>query len=91
MPGSPATPAATATRASRRSSPQARDAADTTSYQAALSEIQQIVTRDDPAAIYLAQPQWLTVLRRDVGGFVPDLVVGEIVDFYALYREPATP
>ena len=51
-----------------------------------LSEIQQIVTRDDPAAIYYAQPEWLTVLRRDIEGFTPDLVVGDIVDFYALYR-----
>jgi hypothetical protein len=51
-----------------------------------LGEVQQIVTRDDPAAIYYAQPEWLTVVRRDVGGFMADLVVGEIIDFYALYR-----
>ena len=41
---------------------------------------------DDPAAIYYAQPEWLTVLRHDVAGFKPDLVVGEIIDFYALHR-----
>lgn len=64
----------------------AQSAVDAASYQAALSEIQQIVTRDDPAAIYVAQAQWLTVLRRDVTGFAPDLVVGEIIDFYALGR-----
>ena len=66
---------------------QARTAGDATAYQAALSEIQQLVTRDDPAAIYTAQTQWLTVLRRDIGGFTPNLVVGEIIDFYALHRE----
>lgn len=65
---------------------QARDAKDSSSYQSALSEIQQIVTRDDPAAIYYAQPEWLTVLRADIGGYASDLVVGEIMDFYALYR-----
>jgi peptide/nickel transport system substrate-binding protein len=65
---------------------QAKSAVDTASYQAALSEIQQIVTHDDPAAIYLAQSQWLTVLRRDVAGFAPDLVTSGIVDFYGLYR-----
>jgi peptide/nickel transport system substrate-binding protein len=65
---------------------QARAAADGSAYQSALAEIQQIVTRDDPAAIYFAQPEWLTVLRRDVEGFAPDLVVGEIIDFYALHR-----
>ncbi len=67
---------------------QARTAPDDVRYQAALSEIQQIVTRDDPAAIYFAQPQWLTVLRRDIGGFAPNLVVGGIVDFYDLSRQP---
>jgi peptide/nickel transport system substrate-binding protein len=65
---------------------EAKSGADEAAYQAALSEIQQIVTRDDPAAIYLTQAQWLTVLRRDVGGFAPNLVVGEILDFYDLYR-----
>jgi hypothetical protein len=48
--------------------------------------VQQIVTRDDPAALYLAQAQWLTVLRRDVGGFEPDLVAAGLFDFYALHR-----
>jgi ABC-type transport system substrate-binding protein len=65
---------------------QGRDAVDEPSYQSALGEVQQLVTRDDPAAIYYAQPEWLTVLRRDLAGFVPDLVVGEIVDFYSLHR-----
>ncbi len=65
---------------------QAKSAVDTGSYQAALSEIQQIVTHDDPAAIYLAQAQWLTVLRRDVAGFALDLVTSGIVDFYGLHR-----
>jgi peptide/nickel transport system substrate-binding protein len=63
--------------------------ADERTYLPMLGEIQQTVTRDDPAAIYIAQPQWLTVLRRDVGGFAPNLVAGEIVDFYGLYREPS--
>lgn len=66
---------------------EARNATDEPSYFAALGEIQQIVTRDDPAAMYFAQPEWLTVLRHDVAGFKPDLVVGEIIDFYALHRE----
>ncbi|MGH2617370.1 MAG: ABC transporter substrate-binding protein, partial [Thermomicrobiales bacterium] len=68
---------------------QARLAVDAPAYQTALSEIQQIVTRDDPAAIYLAQAEWLTVIRRDVGGFSPNLVVGEIIDFYDVHRAPA--
>ena len=70
---------------------QSRNADDEDTYQSALSEIQQIITRDDPAAIYYAQPEWLTVLRRDVAGFLPDLVVGDLVDFYALHRNGRGP
>lgn len=65
---------------------QARTAGDATDYQTALSEIQQIVTRDDPAAIHTAQTHWLTVKRRDITVLAPNLVVGEIIDFYALQR-----
>jgi peptide/nickel transport system substrate-binding protein len=65
---------------------QSRHADDEEAYRSGLGEIQQIVTRDDPAAIYFAQPEWLTVLRRDVAGFRPNLVVGDLVDFYALHR-----
>ncbi|HET7092327.1 MAG TPA: ABC transporter substrate-binding protein, partial [Thermomicrobiales bacterium] len=65
---------------------QAKNATDDQAYLSALAQAQQIVTRDDPAAIYFAQPEWATVLRRDVGGFAPNLIVGEIIDFYALFR-----
>jgi hypothetical protein len=51
-----------------------------------LAEIQQIVTRDDPAAIYVAQAQWPTVLRRDLAGFGLNLIAPEILDFYQLHR-----
>ncbi len=67
---------------------QARDAVDETTYQAALSKVQQIVTRDDPAAIYALQPQWPTVLRNDIEGFVPNLVATGLYDFYRVHRRP---
>jgi peptide/nickel transport system substrate-binding protein len=66
----------------------ARDAADESSHQDALSQVQQIVTRDDPAAIYVVQPQWPVVLRNDIGGFVPNLVNPGLYDFYRLHRLP---
>jgi peptide/nickel transport system substrate-binding protein len=66
---------------------QARDAADEATYQAALSRVQQVVTHDDPAAIYVVQPQWPIVLRTEIAGFVPNLVSGELIDFYRLYRQ----
>ena len=40
-------------------------------------------------AIYVAQVQWPTVLRRDIAGFDLNLVVPEAIDFYALRRDPA--
>lgn len=69
----------------------ANAAADALAYQQALDEIQQIVTYDDPAAIYLAQVEWLTVLREDVAGFAPNLVTSEIIDFYGLRRRSRLP
>jgi L-amino acid N-acyltransferase YncA len=53
----------------------------------ALKAVQNIVTYDDSAAIYHAQPEWISVVRRDIGGFAPILIAGEILDFYRLFRE----
>jgi peptide/nickel transport system substrate-binding protein len=49
---------------------QARDAPDLEVYQQALTKIQQIVSQDDPPAIYYVQPRWGTYIRKDVAGFV---------------------
>ena len=49
---------------------QAKEAPDTATYEAALAEPQQILSRDDPAAIYYLQPEWITVLRKGIKGFV---------------------
>jgi peptide/nickel transport system substrate-binding protein len=65
----------------------ARDATNEESYQSALSQVQQIVTRDDPAAIYVVQPEWPVVLRKEIGGFVPNLVSAGLYGFYQLYRQ----
>ena len=67
---------------------EAKRSADEARYLAALGEVQQVVTRDDPAAIYVAQAEWPTVLRRDVGRFALNLIEPAIFDFYALRREP---
>jgi peptide/nickel transport system substrate-binding protein len=56
-------------------------------YQATLSEIQQIIARDDPAAIYYVQPQWISVLRADVAGFVYNPIYLGIFDFWELSRQ----
>jgi hypothetical protein len=56
---------------------------------AELADAQQIVGYDDPAAIYFAQPEWITTLRRDVEGFIANRVVSGIIDYYALRRTPS--
>ncbi len=65
---------------------QSRDAEDPAAYQQALSELQQILTRDDPPAIYYMQPQSTTVLRNDVAGFVFNPIYIGTYDLYRLHR-----
>lgn len=65
---------------------QAKDATSAEAYQQALTEIQRIVAHDDPPAIYYIQPQWLTVLRHDVSGFVYNPIYLGLFDFWRLGR-----
>lgn len=66
----------------------ANDAADQAAYQAALADAQEIVAYDNPAGIYFALPEWITVLRSDIGGFQLHPVVSSRLDYYALFRKP---
>ena len=54
----------------------------------ALREAQQILSRDDPPAIYYAQPEWITVLRRDIVGFDFNPIYIGTYDFHKLNRTP---
>ena len=64
-----------------------RDEPDQAKYQAALSEIQQIISRDDPPAIYYMQRQWTTVLRNDIEGFVFNPINIGTFNFYTMSRK----
>jgi ABC-type transport system substrate-binding protein len=64
-----------------------RDEPDPAKYQAALSEIQQIISRDDPPAIYYMQRQWTTVLRNDIEGFVFNPINIGTFNFYTMSRK----
>jgi peptide/nickel transport system substrate-binding protein len=66
---------------------QALDATDPATYEQALAEAQQILSRDDPPAIYYLQPQWSTVLRRDIQGFAFNPIYVGTFDFFGLRRE----
>jgi peptide/nickel transport system substrate-binding protein len=65
---------------------QVRDTADPQQYAAALSEVQQILSRDDPPAIYYLQRQWTTVLRKDIADFVFNPINIGTYEFYRLHR-----
>lgn len=52
-----------------------------------MAEIQQILTEDDPPAIFYGETKYYTVLKKGVKGFVPNpLYLGTYL-FYDLYRE----
>ena len=65
----------------------ARDAADDATYMTALASAQRILSHDDPSAVYYLQPQWTTVLRRSVEGFVFNPIYIGTYDFYRLRRK----
>jgi peptide/nickel transport system substrate-binding protein len=65
---------------------QARDATSEEAYQQALTEIQRIIALDDPPAVYYIQPLWLTVLRRDITGFVYNPIYLGLFDFWRMSR-----
>jgi peptide/nickel transport system substrate-binding protein len=63
----------------------ARDAATDDEYQTAVTELQTILA-DDPAAIYMAEPDWVTVLQPDIEGWSFNPIYLGQVDFYRLSR-----
>jgi len=63
-----------------------RDEPDKAKYQAALDEIQKIISKDDPPAIYYMQRQWTTVLRKDIQGFVFNPINIGTYNFWAMSR-----
>ena len=67
---------------------QARDATDPDTYGQALAEAQQILTRDDPSAIYYSQPEWTTVLRKGIEGFEFNPINLGTYDLHKLHRAP---
>ncbi len=67
---------------------EAKDAPDPAAYEGAVAEAQQLVTRDDPAAIYISQGVQETALRQDVAGLVLNPINIGTYDFYRLSREP---
>jgi peptide/nickel transport system substrate-binding protein len=65
---------------------QAETAPTIDDYALALSRLQQIVSHDDPPAIYYIQPTWTTVLRKNVTGFVFNPITIGTYDFWTMGR-----
>ncbi|HEY8446887.1 MAG TPA: ABC transporter substrate-binding protein [Thermomicrobiales bacterium] len=65
---------------------QAKDAAMIEEYEQAVAEIQQIISRDDPPALYYIQPLWTTVLRADIQGFFFNPINVGTFNFWKLSR-----
>ena len=65
---------------------EAHDAVDEETFLRAMAEVQQIVSRDDPPAVYYAQRQWITAVRNDLEGFVFNPIYIGTYDLYALRR-----
>ena len=63
----------------------ARDAATSEEYQTAVSRLQAILA-DDPSAIYMAIPEWVSVFQTDIQGFFFNPINLGQVDFYKLSR-----
>jgi peptide/nickel transport system substrate-binding protein len=65
------------------------DAANPEDYQEAMSEIQQILSQDDPSAIYYAEPEWTTTMRADIQGFFLNPINLGTYNLYKLSRGTA--
>ena len=51
-----------------------------------MKEAQNILTEQDPPAIYYGQLQWYTILRNDIQGFVPNPLYLSSYPFYEMSR-----
>jgi peptide/nickel transport system substrate-binding protein len=65
---------------------EARDAPDETSYNKALADVQQILSQDDPPAIYYKQGMWTTILRKEIQGFLFNPIYIGTYNYYKLNR-----
>jgi peptide/nickel transport system substrate-binding protein len=64
----------------------AENAPDEKTYLAAMSKVQEIISKDDPPAIYFAQPQQTIMARKSVAGLVLNPIAIATYDFYGMSR-----
>ncbi len=66
---------------------QAKHFKDEAELDTLMKEIQNILTEQDPPALYYGQPIYYTVLRKDIGGFYPNPLYLSSFPFYSMYRK----
>lgn len=64
----------------------AENAPDDATYLAAMSKVQEIISKEDPSAIYFAQPQQTVMARKSVAGLVLNPISIATYSFYAMSR-----
>ncbi len=66
-----------------------KNAVDNESYMTALSEMQEILSKDDPPSIYYVEPPWTVLFRNDVEGiFINPINIGTY-NYWAMSRKAA--
>jgi peptide/nickel transport system substrate-binding protein len=55
-------------------------------YNKAIADINDILVRTDPAAIFIGALQWYTVIQRNIQGFVPNPIYINTYNVYDMYR-----
>ncbi len=64
----------------------AKDAPDQATYDKALSDAQEIISKDDPPSIYYAQPEWVVVYQKSVQGVIFNPINIGTYNFYKMSR-----
>src|SRR5215207_10103531 len=65
----------------------AKDASTLESYTEILGKMLTIISKDDPPAIYYAQPKWPTAMQKDIEGFFFNPINIGTYDFWKLSRK----
>jgi peptide/nickel transport system substrate-binding protein len=66
---------------------ESQDASTLEEYEGILGEMLNIISEDDPPAIYVAQPTWPTVMQADIEGFHFNPINIGTYDFWKLSRK----
>lgn len=68
----------------------AKNAPDQETYMKAISELQEILSKDDPPSIYYVEPPWVYYFQNDIEGvYINPINIGTY-NYWAMNRKPAS-